>query len=217
MTPSLKVGIPRVDRYSQTRQTIVVPRGNRYGTLILGTRADFGGPLELKGDGLPAGISFTARPMHPSLNLMPVVFEAAEDALIDGDLVDFRAKLADPNQPNVAVEGGFENLADFVLGEPNNAVYVSGIANKLAIAVADKVPFRLELVQPKVPLVRSGTMNMKVLVHRDAGFDAPIYVQFPFTPPGVGAGKKPNPIFLRAGQSVRVWVEGLGEQKQRVR
>lgn len=32
------------------------------------------------------------------------------------------------------------------------------------------------------------------------------------TPPGVGAGKKPNPIFLRAGQSVRVWIEGLGEQ-----
>ncbi|WP_144299777.1 fumarylacetoacetate hydrolase family protein [Elioraea rosea] len=32
------------------------------------------------------------------------------------------------------------------------------------------------------------------------------------TPPGVGAGKKPNPIFLRAGQTMRVWVEGLGEQ-----
>ena len=32
------------------------------------------------------------------------------------------------------------------------------------------------------------------------------------TPPGVGAGKKPNPMFLRAGQSVRVWVEGMGEQ-----
>ena len=36
VAPSLKIGIPRVDRYSQTRQTIVVPRGNRYGTLILG-------------------------------------------------------------------------------------------------------------------------------------------------------------------------------------
>jgi hypothetical protein len=187
VTPSLKLGIPRVDRYSQTRQTIVVPRGNRYGTLILGTRADFGGPLELKPDGLPAGISMTARPMHPSMNLMPVVFEAAEDAPVDGDLVDFRGKLADPNQPAVQVEGGFENLADFVLGEPNAAVYISGVANKLPVAVAEKVPFRLEIVQPKVPLVRSGTMNVKVLVHRDEGFDGAIYVQFPFTPPGVGA------------------------------
>jgi 2-keto-4-pentenoate hydratase/2-oxohepta-3-ene-1,7-dioic acid hydratase in catechol pathway len=36
------------------------------------------------------------------------------------------------------------------------------------------------------------------------------------TPPGVGAGKKPEPIFLRAGQVMRLSVEGLGVQTQRV-
>jgi hypothetical protein len=187
VNPSLKIGIPRVDRYSQTRQTIVVPRGNRYGTLILGTRTDFGGPIELKQDGLIPGVSFTARPMHPSMNLMPVVFEATENAPIDGELVDFRARLADPNQPNVNIEGGFENFADFVHGEPNASVYVGGTVHKLAMAVVEKVPFRLEIVPPKVPLVCNGTMNLKVLVKREEGFDAPIYVQFPFTPPGTGA------------------------------
>jgi hypothetical protein len=192
VAPSLTLGIPRVDRYSQTRQTIVVPRGNRYGTLILGNRADFGGPLELKSDGLPTGITMMARPMHPSMNLMPVVFEAAEDAPVDGDLVDFRGKLADPNQPTLQIEGGFENAADLVLGEPNAAVYISGIANKLPIAVAEKVPFRLEIVQPRVPLVRNGTMNIKVVAHREEGFDGAIYVQFPFTPPGVGAAGSIN-------------------------
>lgn len=35
------------------------------------------------------------------------------------------------------------------------------------------------------------------------------------TPPGVGAGKKPEPIFLRAGQTMRVWIEALGEQVQK--
>ena len=35
------------------------------------------------------------------------------------------------------------------------------------------------------------------------------------TPPGVGAGKKPEPIFLKPGQTMRVWVEGLGEQVAR--
>jgi 2-keto-4-pentenoate hydratase/2-oxohepta-3-ene-1,7-dioic acid hydratase in catechol pathway len=34
------------------------------------------------------------------------------------------------------------------------------------------------------------------------------------TPPGVGMGQKP-PIFLRAGQRIRLGVEGLGEQQQR--
>jgi 2-keto-4-pentenoate hydratase/2-oxohepta-3-ene-1,7-dioic acid hydratase in catechol pathway len=36
------------------------------------------------------------------------------------------------------------------------------------------------------------------------------------TPPGVGHGQKP-PVYLRAGNQVRLGVEGLGEQHQRVR
>lgn len=32
------------------------------------------------------------------------------------------------------------------------------------------------------------------------------------TPPGVGLGQKPQPVFLRAGQTVRLGIEGLGEQ-----
>ncbi|MDE1896403.1 MAG: fumarylacetoacetate hydrolase family protein [Rhodospirillales bacterium] len=33
------------------------------------------------------------------------------------------------------------------------------------------------------------------------------------TPAGVGMGRKPEPVFLRPGQSLRLGVEGLGEQK----
>ncbi len=36
------------------------------------------------------------------------------------------------------------------------------------------------------------------------------------TPPGVGLGKKPTPIYLKAGQTMRLGVAGLGEQQQRV-
>jgi 2-keto-4-pentenoate hydratase/2-oxohepta-3-ene-1,7-dioic acid hydratase in catechol pathway len=35
------------------------------------------------------------------------------------------------------------------------------------------------------------------------------------TPPGVGMGIKPNPIFLKPGQEMRLGIEGLGEQRQR--
>ncbi|WP_460078787.1 ureidoglycolate lyase [Pseudomonas sp. H3_H05] len=34
------------------------------------------------------------------------------------------------------------------------------------------------------------------------------------TPPGVGLGIKPNPVFLRPGQTIRLGIEGLGEQRQ---
>jgi 2-keto-4-pentenoate hydratase/2-oxohepta-3-ene-1,7-dioic acid hydratase in catechol pathway len=34
------------------------------------------------------------------------------------------------------------------------------------------------------------------------------------TPPGVGLGQKP-PVYLRPGQSMRLGIDGLGEQRQR--
>jgi 2,4-diketo-3-deoxy-L-fuconate hydrolase len=35
------------------------------------------------------------------------------------------------------------------------------------------------------------------------------------TPPGVGLGQKP-PVYLKAGQVMRLGIEGLGEQQQKV-
>ena len=39
-------------------------------------------------------------------------------------------------------------------------------------------------------------------------------VIFTGTPPGVGLGLKP-PVFLKAGQTMKLGIEGLGEQTQR--
>ncbi|KGD90216.1 2-hydroxyhepta-2,4-diene-1,7-dioate isomerase [Achromobacter sp. RTa] len=36
------------------------------------------------------------------------------------------------------------------------------------------------------------------------------------TPPGVGMGQKPAPIYLKAGDEMRLGIAGLGEQRQRV-
>jgi ureidoglycolate lyase len=37
------------------------------------------------------------------------------------------------------------------------------------------------------------------------------------TPPGVGLGMKPNPVFLKHGDVMRLGIDGLGEQRQEVR
>ena len=37
------------------------------------------------------------------------------------------------------------------------------------------------------------------------------------TPPGIGMGQKPEPVYLRAGNHVRLGIEGLGEQSQSVK
>jgi 2-keto-4-pentenoate hydratase/2-oxohepta-3-ene-1,7-dioic acid hydratase in catechol pathway len=37
------------------------------------------------------------------------------------------------------------------------------------------------------------------------------------TPPGIGMGQKPDPVYLRPGNHVRLGIQGLGEQNQHVR
>ena len=192
--PALQIGIPRVDRYSQQRQQIAVPKGNRFATLINATRTNFGGSLKLIEDNLPDGVTMQAPPMVANLDSMPVVFEAAEDAEITGSLIDLKAHLFDPKKPDAApsIIGSFQNQAAFALGLPNNALYYGCNVDKLPIAITEPLPFKLEIVEPKVPLVRGGSINLKVVVTRDEGFDRQIRLLFPFRPPGVGT--KPNII-----------------------
>lgn len=182
--PKLALSIPRVERYGQYRQQIYVAKGNRFGTLINASRSGFGGELALEPAGLPAGITIHAEPMAANLSSMPVVFEAAADAPVGGSLVDFQAKLVDPNKD---IRGGFGNSADLVLGAPGQSIYKKKEVDRLAVAVVEELPFSIELVAPKVPLVREGAMNLKVIAHRKEGFAGAINVQFPFRPPGLSA------------------------------
>jgi hypothetical protein len=187
--PALTLGIPRTERYGQYRQQIYVPRGGRFGTVINAARANFGGELVLKGDNLPAGITMIAEPMPTNLGEMPVVFEASAEAAIDGQLVDFIARHADETQN---VQGGFRNRADFVVAEPGQSLYSWKDVDKLAVAVVEELPFSIEIVEPKAPIVRDGTMQLKIVAHKKEGWDEAINVQFPFRPPGIGAASSVN-------------------------
>ncbi|WP_372894730.1 hypothetical protein [Stieleria sp.] len=187
--PALMLGIPRNERYGQYRQQVFVPKGNRFGTLITANRMNFGGDLVLLAEHLPAGLTMQCDPMPANQNTMPVVFEATADAQLSGALIDFLARHADPNQ---TIRGGFVNRADYLIGEPNQSLYRWKDVDKLAVAVVDEVPFRIEIEPPKVPLVRDGSMNLKIIAHKKEGWDEDIQVQLPYRPPGVGAGPSVN-------------------------
>ena len=62
--------------------------------------------------------------------------------------------------------------------------------------------FRVDIVQPKVPVVRNGSINLKIVVNRDEGFDKPINVQFPFRPPGIGT--RPQ-VQIKEGQTEGIY------------
>src|SRR5262249_46931609 len=59
--------------------------------------------------------------------------------------------------------------------------------DRLAIAVVEDLPFKIEIIEPKVPLAQNGSMNLKIVAHREEGFNRPITIQLPFLPPGVGS------------------------------
>ncbi|QDU79378.1 putative subtilase-type serine protease precursor [Polystyrenella longa] len=181
--PSLTLGIPRVARYSQSRQQIYVARGNKFGTVFSAARQNFGGELVLDPQGLPAGITMHAETMPDNQNTMPVVFEAAADAPVGGALIDFRVKHVNPE---TNISGSFLNRADYVIANPGQSLYCWKDVTLLSVAVVEELPYTLEIVQPQVPLVRGGSMQLKIVATRKEGFTAPINIVVPYLPPGVG-------------------------------
>ena len=209
--PSLSLGIPRTERYGQYRQQVFVPKGNRFGTLISAARGNFGGELVLLGENLPPGITMHCDPMPANQTTMPVVFEATADAQLNGALVDFLAKHADPNQN---IQGGFRNRADYIISGPGQSLYRWKDVDRLAMAVIDEIPFQIEIAEPKVPLVRDGSMQLKIVAKKKAGWDEDINIQFPYRSPGVGASSSVN---LPKGQSEVLYpinANGSAEIKQ---
>ena len=176
-------GLPQVARYSQLRQQIYVARGNKFGALMSASRENFGGELLMDPKGMPKGVKIIADPMPGNASTMPVVFEAAKDAPLAGSLVDFQARVADPKQK---ITGGFFNHAEFVISAPGQSLYSWCDVDRVAVVVCEELPYTLEIVEPKVPLVQGGSMQLKIRAHRKKGFTEPINVQVPFLPPGVG-------------------------------
>jgi hypothetical protein len=181
--PGLTLSIARTERYGQYRQQIFVGRGNRFGTNINLARRNFGGELVLEPKELPAGITMHHDKVPANMSVMPVVFEAAADAPLAGGLYDFVAHHAE----NPEINGGFSNKSDFVYGAPGQSLYYTKTMHRLPIAVVDEIPFKLDIVVPKVPIARNGSMNVKIVATKKEGWDETITVQFPFRPPGLGA------------------------------
>jgi len=183
--PSIDVALPLFSLYSQDRQWVSVPRGNRYATLVATTRRNMGGELLLEGRGLPAKMTATAEPVPPYMGATPVVFEAAADASLAGTLADLEAKPADPKHP--ATTSHFLQKSELVFGEPNLQTYWSRLEPKIPVVVTEAVPFKITIVEPKVPLVHGGSMNLKIVAERQNGFKGPITVYPLYNPPGVGS------------------------------
>jgi hypothetical protein len=190
---------------------VAVPKGNRQAILIYGTRADFGGELNVGVDGLPPGVSVEAPIMAARQAVVPVLFSAKPDAPAAGSLATVTGR---PVDAKLKVPSEFASTSILVFGQNNVNVW-SRTVDRLAVAVTEECPYTIEIVEPKVPLVRGGSMGLKVRARRKPGFKAAIAVYLPWNPPGVGSaggiaipeGKDEAEIPINAdgGAELRTW------------
>ena len=194
VTSELTLGIPEYARNSQERNSVPVPRGNRFATLLRATRANFSGDLTLSAPELPAGVTLTTDIIAGSVNETPVVFEASTNAVLGAKLVPVLGQHAS----NKEIVGGFRQVLELIYGEPNNTIYYKAPVDRMAVAVTEEAPFKITIVEPKAPLVQNGSMNLKVLAERRNGFKGNIRLSMLWNPPGVGSQ---NEVIIPEGQT----------------
>jgi hypothetical protein len=183
--PHVDVAVPVFSLYQQERQWAIVPKGNRYATLLTTSRADWGGDLTLDATGLPVGVKMVADPVPSFMGATPVVFESTADAPLAGTLAEIHAKPADAKAP--PFKSRFTLRSDLVFGYPNATMYWSYSAPKMPVVVSEAAPFKISIVEPKVPLVHNGSMNLKIVAERNKDFTGPITIYPLYNPPGVGS------------------------------
>ncbi len=207
VAPRLTMSVPERFRYVST--VVSVPKGNRMAILVNAARADFGGELSVDFPALPQGMEVQAEKMAANRSQIPVLFTADPAAEPAGALTPVVGRCEKP-----PVTGGLDQRTMLVRGRNNRDVWGHN-ADRLAVAVTQEAPFTLELVPPKVPIVRNGTMGLKVVAHRKDDFKAAISVRMLYNPPGVSAsgsvsipaGKNEAviPMTANGGAAIREW------------
>jgi hypothetical protein len=113
--PALILATAEFVQYVQP--TVSIPKGNRYALLLSAARYDFGGPLTLRGENLPPGVTIETPGMAANSTVMPVIFHATPEAANSGRLAEIIGSLNDPAQPNMKVEGRVEQPIVMVRGQ----------------------------------------------------------------------------------------------------
>tara|TARA_A100001015_G_scaffold320134_1_gene445459 strand:- start:2122 stop:4551 length:2430 start_codon:yes stop_codon:yes gene_type:complete len=187
LEPEITASIPMFsNRDSQSRQMIPVPQGNMAATSFTLTRRNFSGDLDFIAKRLPQGVTMIAPNAPSNFTSIPVLFSASPDAPLGKTLSPFEIVHRNTDK-NTTTTGHYKHRVDLVYGPPNNRTYYEGIYDVLPIAVVEPVPFRVKLHKPATPIVRGGSINLKVEVIRDANFTKDVVVKILTKPPGIGA------------------------------
>jgi hypothetical protein len=190
--PRLTIGLPERSTYVDI--VAPVPRGNRMALMVGSQREDFGGEVTLAMQNLPEKVAAQILPIAADQNAAPVLLSASADAKPQAALVEV---VGQHKEGDRLIEGRLVQKTMLIRGDNNRDVW-NYFGNRMAVAVTEPVPFHIEIVPPKVPLVQNGNMELKVAATREGGFKGPIRLRMLYNPPGVSA---PDSVTIPEGQT----------------
>jgi len=209
--PVAAVDLVLEERIQYEATEVVVPQNNRMAFMVTANRVDMGGDLNVGFGELPPGVTQEVQPLAADYNRVPVLLRAAADAPLDGKLTTVTAELVDKSQP---VLSRFRQQTWLVRGSNNVPVW-SHWADRAAVALVEPSPFTISIVEPKAPIVQSGTKELRVVAEKRDGFDGRIAVRMLYDPPGLSShqsiGIEPGqteaviPLTTAAGATTRDW------------
>lgn len=183
---------------------VPVPAGGQGAMVVRALREGFNEQIDFEIEGLPEGVTAQAFPMPKGRVEIPVVFTAVADAKFKGGLFDIKGSGKVGEQ---VITGDLHQYHKVLLGQNRRAMR-DHYTDRAAMAVCEKMPFEVELVQPKTPILRRGSKELLVRIKRDEGFDSPVYIKTLYNPPGVAVN---NSRKIDKGQTeVRVPVTANG-------
>ena len=176
--PELVLTLPDRTRYVATQ--INVAQGNRTAVMLNASRRGVGGAIDLECLNLPEGVELTPIQMPANQSTVPFLLSASKEAPLDGRLVNVVGRI--PDNP---IEGRFTQQHQMLIGLNNNVVN-DYYADRAAIAVIKAMPCTIEVLAPKVPIVRNGSMGLVVKIDRGT-LDADVPIRLLYNPPGIGS------------------------------
>ncbi len=208
-TPAVTLGLQERAQYVDT--TISVPQNGRAAVMVTAKRADFGGDLRFEVKDLPGGVSAETVEMANNRNEVPLVLSAAEGAGLNAGLIDIVGIRREGDSPPAASD--FIQRTMLVRGQNNSDMW-GYVARRATLAVTQAAPFKIDIIEPKAPLVQGGSMNLKIVATRQNGFTAPINLHMLYNPPGIGSGgvtigegqtEALVPLTAGGGSELKIW------------
>jgi hypothetical protein len=209
VVPQFSMTVPERVRYQDV--TAAVPQGNRLAVMVNATWKSFNGDVKFEMKDLPKGMTAESMPIGAGFPMVPVLLTAAVDAPLGGSLCDISGQMV---HDKLKAEGHLSQTTMLVVGDNQRPVWTH-TTQRLAVAVTEEVPFSVEIIEPKVPIVRNGSMELKVRAKRQEGFKSPIAIRLLYNPPGVSSSASGSiaegqtegviPLTANGGASIGDW------------